>query len=248
MFPRASDLMDSTVYSINVNDDSAFSETRPSQQSASSESRDPQLRFQAQYFPPTQYSPELSDLDSEQGCCGSNSTHGRPRNDEIQGIFPGSFPDESHEQPRVGRPSFNSSLKHGIVGTAPAHPSQTSFSTPIKQRLSTSRFPDDERRLKAEELLPLLQKELSSDRNISQTSSFVDLLFPPSRLPFPINDTTLKTLAKDGFWNEEDACFTVKFKNYRESTIAQCCWEIDRYTTWQETHPPLVQWHLRSLT
>lgn len=175
--------MDSTVYSNSDSPDaSVLSRTLPSQQSASSTGRNltnvptPHFRFQAQYFPLTQYTPELSDLDSERRCLGINDTHGRPQN-EMQSNYPGSFPDDTEElESSVGRPS-NTSLKHGIVGTAPTYPSKTSFSTPIKQRLSTSRLPDDERRLRANELIPLLQKELSSDRNISQTSTFVDLLF-----------------------------------------------------------------------
>ena len=119
------------------------------------------------------------------------------------------------DQLPIGHP-FNMSLKYD---RAPAYPSQTSFSTPIEQRLSMSQPHDDERRLKVDEILPLLKKELSSDRNISQTSTFVDLLFPSSRLPFPVNDTTLENLAKQDIWSMEDARFILPFQNYKESSI-----------------------------
>jgi hypothetical protein len=220
--------MDSTVYSNDDSPDaSTRSETLPSQQITSF--RNPTdipvpYHFNPQYLPPTQYTPELSDLNAEQRSSDVFSTHSRVQTSNCVVGFPGSFPDTTEQEPPVRHPSFNMSLKLGVTGTAPTYPSQTSltsFSTPVKQRLSSSRPPHDERRLKADEILPLLQKELSFERNISQSSSFVDLLFPLSRLPFPIDDSTLEYLAGLNIWNTEDAHFNLKFNNYKEPNIAQ---------------------------
>ena len=95
------------------------------------------------------------------------------------------------------------------------------FSTPMKQRLLTSRPHDDQRRLKAQELIPLLRKELSSDMNVSQTFTFVDLLFPSSGLPFPIDDATLDALEVANLWNKDDACFCTWPTSFSERDIAQ---------------------------
>lgn len=219
MYPRASDLMDSTVYSNDNSPDASAPPsqlTRPSQQSASTRfPTNVPLHSPLQYLPPTQYTPELSESDSEERSPVIAKAHSKHH-------YPGSFPDSMQEQePAFGQPSFNMNLKLGVVGPAPTHLSQTSFSTPVKQRLSTSRPPNDERRSKVTEINPLLEKELSSERNVCQSSSFVDLLFPQSRLPFPVNDTTLEHLAVEEIWNVEDASFTLKFQDYKESTIAQ---------------------------
>src|SRR5271168_1291270 len=137
MIPQARDLIDSTVYSHDeASDASALSQA--AQQSTSSKNLTcvpgSQHRVQVQYFPPTQYSPDLSD--SEKNSYGINSAHG---GSEMQDNYPGGFPDDMQDQLPIGHP-FNMSLKYN---RAPAYPSQTSFSTPIKQRLSMSRPHDD---------------------------------------------------------------------------------------------------------
>ena len=245
MIPQARDLMDSTVYSYDEASDealhtSALSRLGAAQQSTSSknpiDSPDLRRRLQVQYFPPTQYTPDLSD--SEKNTYGINSTHS---GSEMQDICPGSFPGDTQDHgPLIGHPSNMSNLK---CDREPTYYSQTSLSTPYKQRLSTSRPHDDERRLKVHEILPLLNKELSSDRNISQTSTFVDLLFPSSRLPFPIDNTTLKYLAERGIWSIDDARFTLPFKDYKEPSIGRWLNVVGRLIGIPQGKKRIRLWH-----
>ena len=92
-------------------------------------------------------------------------------------------------------------------------------STPILQRISSGRFHDDERRMYAKELTPLLKQELESD--ISQSSNLANAIFPTDRLPFPVDDDLLLHLADNNIWSIEGAHFIQKPESYNEVDLAK---------------------------
>jgi hypothetical protein len=148
------------------------------------------------------------------------------------GIIPGSFPDvqDSH-----GESPFHPPI--------PAYSPNTLLSTPVKQRLSTSRVPDDNKRLLVKDLVPLLKRELEADTNISQSSTFINLLFPSSRLPFPIDDSTLEYLAENHIWNVEDARFSMQFQDYKEPSVADWLNVVGRLIGLQHGKKRIRIWH-----
>jgi Fungal protein kinase len=91
-------------------------------------------------------------------------------------------------------------------------------STPILQRISSGRFHDDERRMYAKELIPLLKQELASE--VSQSSNLANTIFPTDSLPFPVDDNLLLHLAYHGIWSIEGAHFIRKPESYSEVALA----------------------------
>lgn len=91
-------------------------------------------------------------------------------------------------------------------------------STPILQRISSSRYPGDEKKLARKTLVPMLQKELKN--NVISDSGFIDDLFPLHRLPFPVDDSLLQNLAWAGVWNPDDASFKMKPLSFSEADMA----------------------------
>jgi hypothetical protein len=92
-------------------------------------------------------------------------------------------------------------------------------STPIVQRISSKRLPDDDRRMYVPELNISLDIELKS--NISQSISLVDNLYPSSSLPFPVNLSLLTSLSDQGLWDIENSVFTFGPQTYTEDGMSQ---------------------------
>jgi hypothetical protein len=72
-------------------------------------------------------------------------------------------------------------------------------STPILQRMSSGCFHDDDRRMYAKELIPLLKQELSLE--VSQSGNLANTIFPADRLPFPVDNNLLRHLAAHSIWS-----------------------------------------------
>ena len=98
-------------------------------------------------------------------------------------------------------------------------PKDADPSTPILQRISSGRFHDDERRMYAKELVPLLKQELASE--VSQSSNLANVIFPTDQLPFPVDDGLLHHLADHNIWSIEGAHFIQKPESYNEVGLAK---------------------------
>ena len=92
------------------------------------------------------------------------------------------------------------------------------YSTPMLQRISSGRLPDDQRRMKVKDLVPLLKQELAT--NISQSTTLVDDVFPTTTLPFPVDNTLLQHLAQFKIWDLEEARLLKKPDSYTEASMA----------------------------
>ena len=111
-------------------------------------------------------------------------------------------------------PSYNQVEPSADDNVDKSKPKDADPSTPILQRMSTGRFHDDERRMYARQLIPLLKQELASE--VSQSANLACAIFPTDSLPFPVGDNLLHHLASHRIWSLEAAQFIRKPESYTE--------------------------------
>jgi hypothetical protein len=179
------------------------------------------------YIPPTQYTPWVSTLDSDDNHTNhQDSQHNFPGpNPSIQVTsYPDSRAIQKPSSPTTSCPTPPKNQSQQCRKSKKGEPSpylvpDPAFSTPIKHWLSSVRLPNDEQQWTTKELILLLKKELALDTTVCQTATFVDLLFPASHLPFAVDSSLLDCLVVKKIWNAEDACFTHPIQHYSEENV-----------------------------
>jgi hypothetical protein len=94
----------------------------------------------------------------------------------------------------------------------------TIFSTPIKQRLGTSRPANEQSKITVDKLAQLLHKELENSR--VEGSDFISLMFPDQFLPIPIDEIFFNKLASAKVWDKKKQKFFSEPSSFTEDNTA----------------------------
>lgn len=129
--------------------------------------------------------------------------------------------------PHLSQAARRSHPNHPPVGIWIPKPNQKcdkSSGLSIISRMDSVPLPGEA--IPAARLNDVLRKELAGN-TLDTNSNFLDRSLPCERLPFPIDEDTLKTLStpiggNDPIWNEARTSFSQPPKDFRESTI--CNW------------------------
>jgi hypothetical protein len=224
MIPWAEDLLDSSCYSniyssidqsptclplhsptshLSIHSCSSMASKNSKLKCKSRKQPSPSSLSNLAYIPPTQYTPQVSTLDSDDNHTNhQDSQHNFPGpNPSIQVTsYPNSRAIQKPSSPTTSRPTPPKNQSQQCRKSKKGDPSpylvpDPAFSTPVKHQLSSVWLPNDERQWTAKELILLLKKELALDTTVCQTVTFIDLLFPASHLPFAVDSSLLDCLA-----------------------------------------------------
>jgi Fungal protein kinase len=92
------------------------------------------------------------------------------------------------------------------------------FSTPIKQRLGTSRPANEQSKITVDKLAQLLHKELEDSR--VNGSDFISLIFPDQFLPIPIDEKFFDKLESAKVWDKKRQKLFSEPSSFSEDDIA----------------------------
>jgi hypothetical protein len=114
---------------------------------------------------------------------------------------------------------FDSSGPLRLPSHFPPHVYNAIFSTPIKQRMGTSRLPNEQSSITVDKLAQLLHKELQDSRVYGP--DFVPLIFPDRSLPIPVDSHLFEKLASANIWDPLRCRFSIKPHSYSENDVAK---------------------------
>ena len=187
----------------------------------------PDLLTQSFYIPPPQQLPALSILDEEEMAPPGLTQTAHPTlhpTFQPQQSLPVYYVDPDGQLiVRQAVPVPNDDFLVAMPSTPPRNFGLEAFqpinSTPITQRMSSKRLPDDERRMYVPELNKSLHVELKS--NIFQCISLVDNLYPSDSLPFPVDESLLEALSDEDLWDNELSAFKGVPKDCNELNMSR---------------------------
>ena len=191
MSPRLEHLLDSSCYSVTYPSES--SDTIPHSPTGALISPQQHSPFfdLPPYYPGSQHALSLDDRDdsSEPNITNSSTSSGYALATLLPPYYPGTVQTSSDIFDRDFR----------LPNNIPPEVRNAVFSTPVKQRMGTTRLPNEQSKISVEKLANLLEKELEDNR--IEGNSFIRYLFPDQILPIPVNPTLFSKLESAKLWN-----------------------------------------------
>ena len=112
----------------------------------------------------------------------------------------------------------NQSQKVMLPNHFPPHFRNTIFSTPVKQRLGTSRPANEQSKITVDKLAQLLHKELENTR--VNGPDFIPLIFPDQFLPIPVDEKLFEKLRSAKVWDKKRQKLFSEPSSFSEDDIA----------------------------
>jgi hypothetical protein len=217
MSPKLEHLLDSSCYSITypLSSESDTIPHSPTGTMISPQHSSPFLDLPP-YYPGSQHTLSLDERDGSTQSSEPNATSSSPGSDYVlakllppyyPGVVPTSFD------------IFDRSGQFKLPNHFPPEVRNAVFSTPFKQRIGTTRLPNERSKISVDKLADLLEKELEDNR--IEGPSFIPLLFPDRILPIPVNSNLFAKLASSKLWNPLKREFYDKPPSESEDGVAE---------------------------
>jgi hypothetical protein len=212
MSPKLEHLLDSSCYSITY-PPSSESDTIPHSPTGTMISPQQHSPFfdLPPYYPGSQHALSLDERDesSEPNIASSSTGSDYVLATLLPPYYPGTVPTSSDIFDRAAR----------LPNNFPPEVRSAQFSTPLKQRMGTTRLPNEQSKISVDKLADLLEKELEDNR--IEGNAFIPLLFPDRILPIPVNSTLFTKLASAKLWNSRKQEFNSNPPSWSEDGVAE---------------------------
>lgn len=162
------------------------------------------------YYPGSQHALSLDEHDESEPNIASSSTGS-------DYVLPALFPPYYPGTVTTSSDIFDRDAK--LPNNFPPEIRNALFSTPMKQRMGTTRLPNEQSKITVDKLADLLRKELEDNR--IDGHAFIPLLFPDKNLPIPVNTTLFTKLTSAKLWNSSKCEFTRKPPSQSEDGVAR---------------------------
>lgn len=222
MAPKLKHLLNSSCYSASYPPSSELDTTHSPAGTVISQEHSSPFSELPPYYPGSQQTLSLDQHDasgstqlSGPGIMGSNPYMGSDYN--LAPLLPPYYPlGIVLTNPDIFNPSGATRLPRHFLPLPGVNPS---FSTPLKQRMGTTRLPNEQSKITVDKLAQLLQKELEDNRVYG--ASFVRLIFPDRILPISVGPRLFKKLEYAKIWDSTKCELTCKPSSYSEDDIAE---------------------------